>query len=47
MTQKLELVMPKSRVIIPHPGIMGGDDLLESVHAWGNPVVKIDIVRMK
>ncbi len=34
-------------VIIPHPGIMGGDDLLQSIHAWGNPVVKIDIVRMK
>ncbi|MDH3312701.1 MAG: spondin domain-containing protein [Nitrosopumilus sp.] len=34
-------------IIIPHPGIMGGEDLLESVHAWGNPVVKIDIVRMK
>ena len=34
-------------VVIPHPGIMGGDDLLESVHAWGNPVVKIDIVRMR
>jgi len=34
-------------VIIPHPGIFGGDDLLENVHEWGNPVVKIDIVRMK
>lgn len=34
-------------VVIPHPGIMGEDDLLKSVHAWGNPVVKIDIVRMK
>jgi len=34
-------------IIIPHPGIMGGEDLLEKVHAWGNPVVKIDIVRMK
>ena len=34
-------------VVIPHTGIMGGDDLLESVHTWGNPVVKIDIVRMK
>ena len=34
-------------VVIPHPGIMGGADLLEEVHAWGNPVVKIDIVRMK
>ena len=34
-------------IIIPHPGIMGEEDLLEKVHAWGNPVVKIDIVRMK
>jgi len=34
-------------VVIPHQGILGGEDLLENVHAWGNPVVKIDIVRMK
>ena len=34
-------------VIIPHPGIIGEEDLQKSVHAWGNPVVKIDIVRMK
>ena len=34
-------------IVIPHPGIMGGNDLLESVHAWSNPVVKIDIVRMR
>ncbi len=34
-------------IIISHPGIMGGEDLLENVHGWGNPVVKIDIVRMK
>ena len=34
-------------VVIPHPGIMGGADLLEKVHAWGNPVVKIGIVRMR
>lgn len=33
-------------IVISHPGIMGGDDLLESVHTWGDPVVKIDIVRM-
>lgn len=33
-------------VVIPHPGIMGGKDLQRNVHAWGNPVVKIDIVRM-
>ena len=34
-------------IVIPHPGIMGGEDLLKDVHAWGNPIVKIDIVRMK
>ena len=34
-------------IIIPHPGIVGEEDLLESVHEWGNPVVKIDIVRVK
>ena len=34
-------------IVISHPGIMGGNDLLESIHAWGNPVVKIDIVQMK
>ncbi|AFS83402.1 spondin domain-containing protein [Candidatus Nitrosopumilus sediminis] len=33
-------------VVIPHPGIMGGKDLQRNVHAWSNPVVKIDIVRM-
>lgn len=40
-------VILEEGIIIPHPGIMGGDDLLESVHAWENPVVKIDIVRIK
>ena len=34
-------------VISHHLGIIGGDDLLEEVHGWENPVVKIDIVRMK
>lgn len=32
-------------VIVPHPGIMGGEDLT-NVHAWSNPTVKIDIVRV-
>jgi hypothetical protein len=36
-----------AEVVIPHPGIVGNEDLLQSVHARGNPVVKIDIVRMK
>ena len=34
-------------IVIPHPGIVGDEDLLQNVHSWGNPVVKIDIVRMK
>ena len=34
-------------IVIPHSGIIGDEDLLENVHAWGSPVVKIDIVRMK
>ena len=34
-------------IVISHPGIIGGNNLLESIHAWGNPVVKIDIVQIK
>lgn len=34
-------------VIIPHPGIMGGADLDPAVHGWADPVVRIDIVRMR
>jgi hypothetical protein len=34
-------------VIIPHPGIMGDNDLMPSIHGWNNPVVKIEIERMK
>ena len=34
-------------IIIPHPGIIGEEDLLKSVHGWENPAVKIDIVRIK
>ena len=33
-------------IIIPHPGVMNKADLLEVVHGWSNPAVKIDIVRM-
>ena len=38
--------LAESGVIIPHVGIIGGEDLLEKGHAWSNPAVKIDIVRM-
>ena len=34
-------------IIIPHPGIVGDEDLLKRIHAWENPVVKIQIVRLK
>ena len=34
-------------IVIPHPGIAGGEDLLPSVHGWDGPVVKIQIERMK
>lgn len=34
-------------IIIPHPGIMGKADLIPEIHDWENPVVKIDVVRVK
>ena len=33
-------------IIIPHVGILGGDDLLPDVHGWSDPVAKIVIERM-
>ena len=33
-------------IVIPHPGIIGGDDLLPGVHGWSDPVAKITIERM-
>ena len=34
-------------VIIPHPGIIGGNDLVEGVHGWTDPVAKIEIERVR
>ena len=34
-------------VVIPHPGIIGEEDLKREVHDWADPVVRIDIVRMR
>lgn len=34
-------------IVIPHPGIAGIADLIPSVHEWSDPVVKIEIERMK
>ena len=28
-------IISEDGVVISHPGIMGGNDLLESVHTWG------------
>ncbi len=33
-------------IIIPHPGIIGGTDLLPGVHGWNDPVAKIIIERI-
>ena len=45
---KVMMQFQKTGIIIPHPGIMGGDDLLESVSRMGKTQwSKIDIVRMK
>ena len=32
--------------VIPHAGIVGGDDLVPSVHGWHDPVAKITIKRV-
>ncbi len=34
-------------IVIPHLGIMGGEDLIPSVHGWNGAVVKLEIERMK
>ncbi|KFM16352.1 Spondin N domain containing protein, partial [Marine Group I thaumarchaeote SCGC AAA799-P11] len=39
-------ILSEDGVVIPHPGIIGDEDLQRNVHAWGNTAVKIDIVRM-
>ncbi|MGI9567307.1 MAG: spondin domain-containing protein [Nitrosopumilus sp.] len=38
--------LAESGVIIPHPGITGGEDLLSDVHGWQNQAVKIQIERI-
>ena len=39
-------LLAEQGVIIPHVGIIGGDDLLPDVHGWSDPVAKIVIERM-
>ena len=45
-TDQTNPAISEDGIIIPHPGIMDKADLLEDVHGWSNPAVKIDIVRM-
>ncbi len=34
-------------IVIPHPGIVGGADLVPEVHGWNDPAARIDIVRVR
>ena len=39
-------MLAEDGIIIPHVGIIGGDDLLPAVHGWSDPVAKIVIEQM-
>ena len=39
-------MLEEDGVVIPHVGIIGGDDLLPAVHGWGDPVAMIEIEKM-
>jgi len=39
--------LTENGIIIPHPGIMGNEDLIPTIHGWNGPVVKIDIERIR
>ncbi len=45
-TGMTEPMLAEDGVVIPHVGIIGGDDLLPAVHGWGDPVAKIVIEKM-
>ena len=34
-------------IAIPHPGILGGEDLLPGVHGWSDPVTRVEIERTR
>lgn len=38
--------LAEGEVIMPHTGIVGGDDLLPEVHGWNEPVGKVTITRV-
>ncbi len=45
-TGETDPTLAESGIIIPHPGIIGGDDLLPAVHGWSDPVTKVVIERI-
>ena len=45
-TGKSDPALAEEGIVIPHPGIIGGDDLLPGVHGWSDPVAKIVIERI-
>jgi hypothetical protein len=40
-------LLAEGGIVIPHPGINGGVDLLPQVHDWSDPVTKIEIERIR
>ena len=45
-TVESDPALAEEGIVIPHPGIIGGDDLLPGVHGWTDPVAKIVIERI-
>ena len=39
-------MLAEGGVVIPHVGMIGGDDQLPGVHGWGDPVAMIEIEKM-
>ena len=40
-------LLAEDGIVIPHPGINGGADLLPEAHGWSDPVTKIEIERVR
>lgn len=40
-------LLAEEGIVIPHVGILGGVDLVQDVHAWGDPVARIEIERVR
>ena len=40
-------LLAEDGIVIPHVGILGGVDLVQDVHAWSDPVARIEIERIR